>query len=253
MARQTSLHARRFTFGLASAARGASTIASVPLVNTPVDVNDAYSVPNGSLTIAAPGVLANDQGGPLTAQIVTPPAHAATFTLNADGSFTYTPAVGFGGIDPFTYQAHGNDGTISNTTTVTLTVSPAPLTGITITGPGNPASLTIKVGQTVQLTAMGLYGSNPPVDITTQVQWASRDTTKATVDPTSGRVTGQSPGQVTITATLNGVTGTILVTVGAPTPVGIGVPPAPPARTSGPPVGTTSGPTPAPVPTGRGC
>jgi VCBS repeat-containing protein len=45
-----------------------------------------------------------------------------TLTLNADGSFTYTPTPGFNGSDSFVYQA--SDGTISsNPTTVTLTIN----------------------------------------------------------------------------------------------------------------------------------
>ena len=51
----------------------------------------------------------------------TGPAHG-TLTLNADGSFTYTPDANFNGTDSFTYKA--NDGTAdSNTATVTITVT----------------------------------------------------------------------------------------------------------------------------------
>ena len=39
---------------------------------------------------------------------MTGPAHG-TLTLNADGSFTYTPAANYNGTDSFTYKA--NDGT----------------------------------------------------------------------------------------------------------------------------------------------
>ena len=79
-----------------------------PAGAAPVVSNDAYSTPEGTaLTVAAPGVLANDSDpnhAPMTAVLVTGPAHGA-LTLNADGSFTYTPAAGFFGTDSFTYQA----------------------------------------------------------------------------------------------------------------------------------------------------
>ena len=53
----------------------------------------------------------------LTAVLVSGPAHG-TLTLNADGSFTYTPAANFNGTDSFTYKA--NDGAAdSNVATVT--------------------------------------------------------------------------------------------------------------------------------------
>ena len=56
-------------------------------------------------------MLANDtdvDGDALTAVLVTGPAHG-TLTLNADGSFTYTPDANYNGADSFTYSA--NDGT----------------------------------------------------------------------------------------------------------------------------------------------
>ena len=63
-----------------------------------------------ALVIAAPGVLANDsdvEGDALTAVLVSGPANG-TLALNADGSFTYTPAANYNGADSFTYKA--NDG-----------------------------------------------------------------------------------------------------------------------------------------------
>ena len=43
-------------------------------------------------------------------------------TLNANGSFTYTPTAGYYGADSFTYKA--NDGTAdSNVATVSLTIN----------------------------------------------------------------------------------------------------------------------------------
>ena len=51
--------------------------------------------------MAAPGVLANDTGGQsLTAVKVAGPAHG-TLTLNANGSFAYTPAAGYVGPNSF--------------------------------------------------------------------------------------------------------------------------------------------------------
>ena len=62
----------------------------------PVAGTDAYSTNEDTLlSVAAPGVLSNDTpSSGLTATLVTPPAHSKTaFTLNPDGSFSYTPAV----------------------------------------------------------------------------------------------------------------------------------------------------------------
>src|SRR5262249_55035119 len=53
--------------------------------------------------------------------LVSSPSHG-TLTLNASGSFTYTPAANYHGPDSFTYKA--NDGTAdSNVATVSITVT----------------------------------------------------------------------------------------------------------------------------------
>jgi VCBS repeat-containing protein len=92
----------------------------------PTAAADACSTAEDTaLTVAAaPGVLGNDSdpdGDALTAVLGSWPSHG-TLTLNANGSFTYTPAANFNGGDSFTYRA--SDGTLtSNLATVTLTVS----------------------------------------------------------------------------------------------------------------------------------
>ena len=79
-----------------------------------------------TLTVNADGVLANDSDGDgddLTAVLGQGPSSAQAFQLNADGSFSYTPAADFNGSDSFTYQA--SDGQAqSGLVTVTITVNP---------------------------------------------------------------------------------------------------------------------------------
>ena len=104
----------------------ALTVAA-PGNNAPVAVGDSYSTPrNTTLTVAAPGVLANDtdaDADSLTAIKVTDPSHG-TLSLGASGSISYVPTTGYSGPDSFTYKA--NDGTAdSNTVTVALTVAAA--------------------------------------------------------------------------------------------------------------------------------
>ena len=96
----------------------------VPPNTPPVATPDSYSVnQDTALNVAAPGVLANDtdaDSDPLTANLVSGVSHG-TLTLNANGSFSYTPASHFAGSDSFTYRAF--DGTAySNTVTVSITV-----------------------------------------------------------------------------------------------------------------------------------
>ena len=99
---------------------------TVDAVNdAPVAVDDSYATDEDTpLTVAAPGVLGNDtdvDGDPLTRGAGRPVPANGTLTLNADGTFTYTPNANFNGSDSFTYKA--NDGTVdSNVATVTITV-----------------------------------------------------------------------------------------------------------------------------------
>jgi VCBS repeat-containing protein len=106
-----------------------STPVTVTLVVTPVNdapraEGDSYTLlEDGGLTIALPGVLGNDgdvDGDALTAMLVRGPANG-TLTLNADGSFTYTPNADFFGNDSFVYAA--SDGTLASQATVSLRVN----------------------------------------------------------------------------------------------------------------------------------
>jgi hypothetical protein len=105
-----------------------SVHAAPPTSNTaPVATADSYTTPqNTTLTVAAPGVLANDtdaDANPLTAIVNVTVTHG-TLTLASTGAITYVPTAGYSGPDSFTY--HANDGTAnSNIVTVSLTVSPS--------------------------------------------------------------------------------------------------------------------------------
>ncbi len=102
------------------------TITVTPVNDVPVAAGDAYTKAEDTvLTVPAPGVLGNDSdpdGDPLTAALATGPSHGS-LSLNANGSFSYTPAADFAGSDSFTYRA--SDGTLSSSpATVTITVTP---------------------------------------------------------------------------------------------------------------------------------
>ncbi|KAA0077324.1 tandem-95 repeat protein, partial [Mycolicibacterium sp. P9-64] len=113
----------RTTDGTATSNLATVTITITAVNDAPVATNDSYNLgANGSVTVPATGVLANDtdvESSPLTAVLVTGPAHG-TLNLNADGSFTYTATSAYSGSDSFTYMA--SDGTTTgNIATVTIT------------------------------------------------------------------------------------------------------------------------------------
>src|SRR5262249_41367588 len=114
-----------------------SNVATVSLTVNPVNDfptanNDAYVVAEDNvLTVAAPGVLANDSdvdGDSLTATLVTSPAHGS-LAFNATGSFTYTPQANYNGADSFQYAAYyGTAFSLSRTVTLIVTsVNDAPV------------------------------------------------------------------------------------------------------------------------------
>lgn len=98
-----------------------STTSSTPGV-VPSAANDTFSiVGNGRLSVAAAqGVLANDQAQGASPTVVTSPSRGA-LTLNADGSFTYTPNQGVGNTtDSFTYQLSNAAGSATGTVTINI-------------------------------------------------------------------------------------------------------------------------------------
>ncbi|NNF63953.1 MAG: tandem-95 repeat protein [Acidimicrobiia bacterium] len=120
--------------------RGGSDTATVSITivqepnEDPVADDDGYSTDEDvTLSVPAPGVLANDSdpnGDPLTVSLETDVSHGS-LTLNDDGSFEYTPDADYHGSDSFAYTADdGNGGT--DTATVAITVDPvndAPVAG----------------------------------------------------------------------------------------------------------------------------
>ena len=113
--------------GSGGARTDSDTIAvTVNASTSPNALDDSYNVnEDGSLSGAS--VLANDTDpdtplAGLTAELVTGPASAAAFALNADGTFSYTPSANFSGTDGFTYRVF-DGGTYSNVATVTIAVA----------------------------------------------------------------------------------------------------------------------------------
>ena len=105
------------------------------------------------------------------------------------------------GAAPITATSEGKSGT------ATLTVTTVPVASV----PLSPATATVLVGQTLQLTATPKDSAGGTLAGRT-VTWKSSDTTVATVSP-SGQVTGVAPGSATITATSEGKTSTAAITV----------------------------------------
>ena len=120
--------------GAGGTASGTVTITVVAQPDAPTAGSDSFLTPQDTpLNEPAPGVLANDgdpDGDSITLQTtpVTGPANGSV-TLNADGSFDYTPNPGFSGSDGFTYRIDDGTGqTADGTVTITVDTVAVPTT-----------------------------------------------------------------------------------------------------------------------------
>jgi VCBS repeat-containing protein len=120
---------------------GGTTTSTVSIGVTPV--NDAPTASNVALTTAEDtpvngAVVANDIDGDTLSYAVSTAAAHGTVALNADGSFTYTPAANYNGADSFVVTvSDGHGGTTTSTVSIGVTpVNDAP-TPIVTAASGN--------------------------------------------------------------------------------------------------------------------
>ena len=202
------------TDGTAQSAAATVTITVTAVNDAPVAANDTYVVTEDApLTIAAPGVLANDSdidtaSTSWTAVLGTGPT-SGSLTLNPNGGFTYTPNANFKGSDSFTYFV--NDGALASTlpATVTLTVN-AVNDAPTIAAPANQTILEDQPSAALAVTVGDVETAPAALTVTA----SSSDTALL---PNANLVIGGSGASRTITVTpaanANGGPATITLTV----------------------------------------
>jgi VCBS repeat-containing protein len=189
----------------------------------PVASDDAYTTAEDTpLSVAAPGVLGNDtdpEGDALSASRLSGPAHG-TLTLNADGSFAYTPAADYNGPDSFTYRA--SDGSLeSNTATVTITVTAvndAPT--VTVAAGGSCGTndrsgalnlLLADVDNAAASLTLSATSSNPALVPAANVAFAGSGASRTMTATTVSGKTGTAV--LTVTVSDGQATGTVIITV----------------------------------------
>jgi VCBS repeat-containing protein len=170
----------------------------------PVANNDSYDTnEDATLNVSAPGVLGNDTDGEndtLTATLISAPANAASFTLNADGSFSYTPTANFNGSVSFTYKV--SDGNLeSNTATVTINV----------TSVNDAPTITAATGVTRQQAA---GASNSSIAVVNDIEDAESALSVTVNGSSSATVNGVTVSGIAVSAVGN-VTANIAAACGA--------------------------------------
>ncbi|PYR95457.1 MAG: adhesin, partial [Acidobacteria bacterium] len=117
-----------------------------------------------------------------------------TLTVNADGSFTYTPNPNFNGTDSFTYQAKDAAGALSNSATVTITVN-----AVNDAPVATNDAYTTNEDTALTVAAPGVLGNDTDVDVS--------DTRTAVLvaasGPTSGSLALNPDGSFTYTPSVN--------------------------------------------------
>src|SRR5207253_2619736 len=179
----------------------AVTVGNVAVASVDVSPPSAAVVVGQTLQLAATPKDAS--GNPLSGRAVTwTSGNTAVATVSASGLVTAVAA----GSATITASSEGRSGTAA------ITVKTVPVAAVAVT----PASLSVQVGQTAQLTATPQDANGNPLSGRT-VTWTSSNQAVATVNAT-GLVTGAAAGAATITATSEGKSGTAAVTV-TPVPV----------------------------------
>ena len=127
---------------------------------------------------AVGSVLGNDTGA-ATAEIYSMPL-AGVVTLQADGSFTYTPQANFSGVDAFWYRAVATNGTDrSAPTLVAITVTPVPDVPTAL-----PLTIGLTAGGSKPITMNGLDADGDPLTI--RVTGLPANGTLSITDPATG-------------------------------------------------------------------
>ena len=185
------------------------------------------SVPKGGTEqFTATGTYSDNSTQSLTSQVTWVSATSSVATIS-DSSGSQGLATGLAlGTSSVSATLNGLTGS------TVLTVSAAVLQSIAV----SPASPTVPKGETEQFTATGTYSDNSTQNLTSQVTWVSATPSVATISDASGSqglATGVALGPSTISATLNGVAGSTVLTVNAAVLRSIAVSPASPTVPKG--------------------
>ena len=166
-----------------------------------VTVIPASATPSVGQSVQLSAIVKDSAGSVLTGRAVSwATNNSSVATVNNGGAVTGMTA----GSAMITATSEGKNGASA------ITVTQVPVASVTVT----PASPTVSVGQTVQLTATPKDASGNPL-AGRVVTWSTSNASVATVS-SPGLVTGVGAGTATITATSETKSGTSTVTVTAP-------------------------------------
>ncbi|MEW4239255.1 Ig-like domain-containing protein [Priestia megaterium] len=108
--------------GLGGTALSTVTINVIPVNDAPVTSDLSFTI-NEDTSFSSQIPASDPEGDPLTFTLLNPPAAGGTVLLNADGTFIYTPALNYNGLDQFSVLVADTSGA-SAISTVRITILP---------------------------------------------------------------------------------------------------------------------------------
>jgi hypothetical protein len=181
---------------------GTASVNVVPpsLVSIMVTPANPWIAVAGTQALTATGKFSDGSVQDITATATWTSSNTAVATMSAN---TAT------GVTAGTSTITATSGSITGTTTLTVTATP--LMSIAVA----PANSNLPAGFDVQFTATGTFQDGSTRNLNASVSWASMNTAAATISNAMPRgvAVGVNVGTTTISATLNGITGSSGLTV----------------------------------------
>jgi len=157
--------------GQGTASTGVFNVNINPVNDAPITADSLFSAAAGNrLIVSSPGVLAtatDAEGDALSTVMLVAPSHGK-LTINANGSFEYTPDFGYVGTDSFDFSADDGNASSAPSTVAIEIFAAAP------SGQGS-TSTTTGDGGTVTVTMVPVPISLPPVTIEALQDDSSRE------------------------------------------------------------------------------
>jgi hypothetical protein len=197
------------------------TVTNAVLSSLTIDQVDASIAMGTSMQFTVTGTFSDNSTQDLTTEVAWSSSSASVASVsNASGSEGLARGLAVGS----TIITASLDG---QSDTVTLTVTNAVLTGISVT----PANQTIPKATTLQFSATGTFSDGSTQDLTPFVIWTSSNPAVASISFASGSeglARGLSGGNATISASMGGMSGSTQLTVTNAALVSIAVAPVAP-------------------------
>jgi uncharacterized protein YjdB len=216
-----------FSFSLVAASIGCGgssgpTLVSKTITSIAVTPNPASIAVGATQQLTATATYSDSSTANISTAVTWTSSAASVATVNSSGMASAVAT----GSATITATLTG----VSGSTALTVTAAPVTISSIAVT----PATQSITAGATQQFTATATYSDGTTGNVTSTAAWTSSASSTATIN-TAGLATAVAAGSTTITASLNGVSGTAALTVTAAVtiPVSIAVTPTAPSIGAG--------------------